>query len=110
MKATLFGHVFVFICSLFLFVVTVLTIVHTDVQIYAWQLWVLSSQLTTLSDYDTHPGPSALYLAMFAVCSIAPETDLVFLLRYFAASRVHTEEDWWTSSTLLEKVPWRVAR
>lgn len=94
----------------FLFVVTVLTIAHTDVQIYAWQLWVLSSQLTTLSDYDTHPGPSALYLAVFAVCSFAPETDLVFLLRYFAASRVHTEEDWWKSSTLLEKVPRHVAR
>lgn len=103
--------IFLFLFVLFfLFVVTVLTIVHTDVQIYAWQLWVLSSQLTTLSDYDTHPGPSALYLAVFAVCSFAPETDLVFLLRYFAASRVHTEEDWWKSSTLLEKVPRRVAR
>lgn len=28
--------------------------------ICAWQLWVLYSQLTTLNDSESHPGPSAV--------------------------------------------------
>lgn len=58
-------------------------------QIYARQLWVLSSQLTTLDDYHSPPSPSALYVAVFPVCSRSlPRADPVFLLSYLAASEV----------------------
>lgn len=58
-------------------------------QIYAQQLWVLSSQLTTLDDYHSPPSPSALYLAVFTVCKLlAPKADPVFLLSYLAGSEV----------------------